>query len=201
MIDPRSRMLAAVRHILNTEGSRALTSRNVIRVAGLPPKGRWIKKHFNNTDGLLTAYLVQADFWLRLDDTIGTIRTDDLNDCTRLKALVVRILHHQLDCFFDSREMQELMVWGISRPRSRLKREFSDARERAAAELLTAADRLLGSREIPFLPMAVFLVGACYFLPFHAAQNLSTFCGLDLTTEEGKKEVYDAVAYLVNDVL
>src|SRR5690606_38719880 len=146
------------------------------------------KKHFDNMDGLLTAYLVQADFWLRLDDTIGTICTDDLNDCTRLKALVVRILHHQLDCFFDSREMQELMVWGISRPRSKLKREFSDARARAAAELLTAADRLLGSREIPFLPMALFLVGACYFLPIHAAQNLSTFCGLDLTTEEGKKE-------------
>jgi len=194
-------MLTAVRHILRTEGGRALTSRNVIRVAGLPPRGRWIKKHFGSLDGLLTAYLVQTDFWLCLDDTLGTIHADDLNSRVRLKALVVRILHEQLDCFFGSREMQELMAWGVSRPRSRLKREFSDARERAAEALLAAADRLLGSREIPFLPMAVFLVGACYFLPFHAAQNLSTFCGLDLATEEGKNEVYEGVAYLVDEVL
>ena len=194
-------MLAAVRHILHTEGGRALTPRNVICVANLPPKGRWIKKYFDNMDGLLTAYLVQTDFWLCLDNTLGTINADDLTDRARLKALVVRVLHEQLDCFFGSREMQELMAWGISRPKSRLKRQFSDARERAADTLLTAADRLLGSREIPFLPMAVFLVGACYFLPFHAAQNLSTFCGLDLTTEEGREAVYEGVAYLVDEVL
>lgn len=67
--------------------------------------------------------------------------------------------------------------------------------------MLDAADRMLGAPGDPFLPLAVFLVTASYFLPMHAAGNESTFCELDLSSAEGRQELYDALEYLVNGSL
>ena len=86
---------------------------------------------------------------------------------------------------------------GVDRPRGALKRRFSDARERSAAALLAAADSLLDSREVPFRALAAFLVGASYFLVFHATHNRTTFCGLDLCTKAGRNEIERAMAWLV----
>ncbi len=191
-------MLVAVGHILRTEGHRALIPRKVIRVSGLSPKGQWIKRCFGSMDKLLAEYLMQTDFWMRLGDMLGEIGEADLRNRDCVKALVIQVLHAQLDFFFGSHEMQELLMWGISRPGSVLKRRFSEARERSAETLLDAAEKLLGAPGSPFAPLAAFLVMASYLLPIHAIENESTFNGLDLATEAGRQELYDAVAYLID---
>lgn len=183
----KQQFLDAVGKILKTKGYAALKVNDIAATAGLDKK--LIYNYFGGVDQLIDEYIRSLDFWSNVSKEVPVVTDAG-------EALVKQMLVEQFDYVGNNKELQKVLLWGLSEKRKSLKR-VADEREAVGEVLLTGiTDPHFGEQSSQFRAAMALLVSGAYYLNLYPV-NGKTFCGIDVTTEEGKEEIRKALQKVV----
>lgn len=181
------KLLSAVGEIIRKEGYRGLGVNKIAYTAGVNKK--LIYRYFESVDKLIEQYVREKDYWVNFVSNMD-VETSMRQDFG--KEAIATILNKQLDFFYTANEMQHIVLWEISE-QSTLMREVAEARERLGSELFALSDELFQKSMVDLRALVALQVAGIYYLVLHARNNGSTFCEIDINTEEGRSRIKNAM--------
>ncbi len=187
----KQKLIDAVGKILMREGFQNIKVNRIEYVSKVSKK--LIYRYFGNLNGLIKAYLQQKDFWnIELQKTMGLER-----DPAPLGAdEIFDILKNNFDFLEHSREMQKLILWGVSE-KNKTHREIAANREKYGEPVLKRADLVFEKSGVDFRAVLVLLVSAAYYIVPHTQMLGTTMCGIDTTKKEERERVLDAMRMVI----
>ncbi|WP_293788741.1 TetR/AcrR family transcriptional regulator [uncultured Pedobacter sp.] len=191
----KAKLIEAVGEIIKESGYTGLGVNKIAKRAEVDKC--LIYRYFSGFDGLIEAYVLQRDYWLRTNNNAETFvqRPDE-----GLKEFVSRLLVEQFDYFNNSEEMQELIYWEISE-RNELLNSISRTREIKAGSLLARIDDEVSDNTIDFRSLSALLVAGIYYLNLHRRVNDSSFCELDINDPEDRQKLRKTITQLIYHAL
>lgn len=93
--------------------------------------------------------------------------------------------------------MQNMIAWELSETNPLL-REMADYKEKITGSIFELADPIFNKTNINIRAVNAILVAAVYYLTIHARVNGSTFCQIDINTEEGEQELLKTIKQLLD---
>ncbi|RQO66011.1 TetR/AcrR family transcriptional regulator [Pedobacter sp. KBW06] len=188
----KEKFLNAVGKILRTKGFSALKVNDIAAVAGLDKK--LIYNYFGGTDQLIDEYIKSQDFWSNVKNEPDL----DINDGGQ--GLSKAMLLWQFDYVFKNKELQKIILWGLLENRSSLKKLADDREESGDALFKNISDPHFGEHSWRYRAIMALLISGIYYLDIYASTNDNTFCGLNVKTEEGRKEIEEALSFMIDKV-
>ncbi len=188
----KQKLLAAVGKILRTKGYSGLKVSKIAAVAGYDKK--LIYEYFGSTDKLIDEYLKSQDYWSNVEHSNMEI---DLSDGGN--SLAKLTLLNQFESMKRNKEFQKIILWELSENRAILKKLADEREEIGEMMFKNITDPFFNEEKGKrFRAIMALLISGVYYLNIHTANNGSTFCGLDMKSEDGRREVEKAISYLVD---
>ena len=188
-----SNMIDAVGRVLKREGYQGLTISNITKEAGVDR--RLISFYFGDVDNLITTFLQQNDYWQnkgkeQIQTLVEALPSMD-------KTAVTSLLQGQFNTLNEHEILRKLIHWELGDDNPTLKK-LAQSREDLSVDILQKVENKYKNSKKDLRAMLAIQVAGLYYLSLHSSSNGSTFCGVDISTAEGKKRINDAVESLVD---
>lgn len=184
----KARMIAAVGKVIQKKGYHALNGPNIALECGLNKALIW--NYFGGLDQLVETYLTQKDFW-QIGDK-GILEQMATNPSAIDAELINELLKSQLNTFLKDKTKQKIIHWGLGEKTKSLK-NISDRREELGEQLFQSIDPRFEHSENDLRGTLALLISGIYYLSLQAKSTGSTFCGIDINTEEGKDRIEKSI--------
>lgn len=186
----KQKLLNAVGKILKTKGYSGLMVSKIAAVAGFDKK--LIYEYFGSTDKLIDEYIKSQDYWSKFE----LVEDIDLSDGGREMSKLAIL--NQFESLKKNKELQKILVWEMSESRPILKK-LLDQREEVGEELFkNITDPHFGDKAEEYRAITAILVAGIYHLNLYTGHNGSTFCGIEMKTEEGRKKIEKALVDIID---
>ncbi len=186
----KEKFLDAVGQILETKGYSALKVNDIAATAGVDKK--MIYNYFGGTDQLIDEYISSLDFWSNVDGQSVPEIADGGQEFTK------QLLSQQFDYVSNNKNLQKILLWGIAEKRNSL-RTIADDREQNGEQLFSlVADPYFAESATQFRAIMAILISGIYYLNMYKGMNAETFCGIDLTKEEGTQQIKEALEKIID---
>ncbi|PJJ66664.1 TetR/AcrR family transcriptional regulator [Chryseobacterium geocarposphaerae] len=188
----KQKLLAAVGKILRVKGYSGLKVSKIAAVAGFDKK--LIYEYFGSTDKLIDEYIKSQDYWSRVNqENVEVDISDGGKELSKIAIL------SQYDNLKKNKELQKIILWGLSESKPILKK-IADEREEMGEMLFTnIVDPYFGPEDsVRYRAIAALLVSGAYYLNLYTGHNASKFCGIDLKTDEGRQEIEKAIVDIID---
>lgn len=187
----KQKLLAAVGKILRVKGYSGLKVSKIAAVAGFDKK--LIYEYFGSTEKLIDEYIKSQDYWSRVNqDNVEVDFSDGGKELSKLAIL------NQFENLKKNKELQKIILWGLSENKPILKK-IADEREEMGEELFkNIVDPHFGEDATRYRAITALLISGVYYLNMYTGYNASTFCGIDLKTDEGRKEIEKAIVEIID---
>ncbi len=188
----KAKLVKAVGQILVKQGFQNIRINNIEKVSGVSKKA--IYDYFGGLDGLIKEYLDQVDYWktLKLPNDNPHLAQLGLID----EEFMFNLLKNDFEYFFKSKEMQKIVLWGISEKNKTI-RKLTDDREQLGEQIFENTDHIFEDTTIDFRAVMAIFVASIYYMGLHTSTNGSTLCGIDLSKEDGKNRILNAMNSLL----
>ncbi|CAI8881238.1 MULTISPECIES: TetR/AcrR family transcriptional regulator [unclassified Chryseobacterium] len=187
----KQKLLAAVGKILRVKGYSGLKVSKIAAVAGFDKK--LIYEYFGSTDKLIDEYIKSQDYWSQVNQDVDMDFSDGGHELTKMVVL------NQFENLKKNKELQKIILWELSESKPILKKLVEQREE--------VGEVLFGNISDPYFGEGVatrhraimaLIVSGAYYLNLYTGYNANKFCGIDLKTEEGRKEIEAAVVELID---
>ncbi|MBD3904119.1 TetR/AcrR family transcriptional regulator [Chryseobacterium sp. Ch-15] len=186
----KQKLLNAVGKILKTKGYSGLMVSKIAAVAGFDKK--LIYEYFGSTDKLIDEYIKSQDYWSRFAPEGDVDLSDGGKEMSKLAIL------NQFETLKKNKELQKILVWEMSESRPILKK-LLDQREEVGEELFkNITDPHFGDKAEEYRAITAILVAGIYHLNLFTGHNGTTFCGIEMKTEEGRKKIEKALVDIID---
>lgn len=186
----KQKLLNAVGKILKTKGYSGLMVSKIAAVAGFDKK--LIYEYFGSTDKLIDEYIKSQDYWSKFAPEGDIDLSDGGKEMSKLAIL------NQFETLKKNKELQKILVWEMSESRPILKK-LLDQREEVGEELFkNITDPHFGDKAEEYRAITAILVAGIYHLNLFTGHNGSTFCGIEMKTEEGRKKIEKALVDIID---
>ncbi|CAD7816038.1 hypothetical protein CHRY9390_03088 [Chryseobacterium aquaeductus] len=189
----KQKLLNAVGKILKTKGYSGLMVSKIAAVAGFDKK--LIYEYFGSTDKLIDEYIRSQDYWSKVDEKQMEMDID-LSDGGKEMSKIT--LLSQYESLKKNKELQKIIVWELSESRAVLKKLFEQREDVGENFFKNITDPHFGEKSDEYRAITALLVGGIYHLNLYTAHNGSTFCGLDLKSEDGRKKIEKAIVDIID---
>jgi len=189
----KSKLIRAVGEILVKEGHQNIRINKIEEVSGVAKK--CIYDYFGGLEGLIKAYLDQVDFWKVVEHQLGAKENTALPDIN--VDFMFDLLKNDFQYFLKSTEMQKIVLWGISEKNKTIRMMNEDS-EKLGEQIFEKADEKFEETEVDFRATIAIFVASIYYMILHSKNNGSTMCGIDISNEEGKNRIFNALKRLLN---
>jgi AcrR family transcriptional regulator len=187
-----ARMIAAVGKVLLKKGYPGLTPPNIAIAAGVDKKLVWT--YFGGIDNLVEEYILQKDFWKfaekgyisHLLKEPNNIQKNDISD----------LLKNQLATVLKDKSLQKIIHWELGE-NNKMLRKIADKREEIGEQVFSLIMPDFETANVDLRARLALIIGGIYHLSIHAKTNGSTFCGIDLNTDEGQKRIENTIQEIV----
>lgn len=187
----KQKLLCAVGKILRTKGYSGLKVSKIAAVAGFDKK--LIYEYFGSTEKLIDEYIRTQDYWSKINqDNIEV----DISDGGR--ALSKMAILNQYEHIKKNKELQKIILWGLSESKPILKKIADEREEMGELLFKNIVDPYFQERSTRYRAIAALLVSGTYYLNLYMAHNASMFCGIDLKSDEGRKEIEKAIIEIID---
>lgn len=191
----KQKLINAVGKVLEIKGYSGLTATNISKAAGL--SRRLITTYFDSVDNLIETYVRNKDYWTEASGNINKII--EQNQGNNTKEVIDYLLQNQLDYFYNSKEMQKLILWEISE-KTKIMYEVCDDRERLGSKVFELADEEFKADAIDIRAVSALLVAGIYYMVLHAKSTNTLFCGIDINETEGMNRIKKAISLILKKV-
>lgn len=188
----KQKLINAVGKVLETKGYTGLTATNIAKAAGL--SRRLITIYFDSVDELVETYVRNKDYWVEASGKAGEMIVE--NKGKKTKELLDYLLQNQLNYFYNSPEMQKLVLWEISE-KSKIMYEVCEDRERLGTKVFSLIDKELSDDKTDIRAVSALLVAGIYYMVLHAKSTDTTFCEIDINQPEGMQRIKNAVSLIL----
>lgn len=190
----RQKLIQAVGKLFVKEGHTGL---NAVKIASIAKVDRkLIYLYFGSLTNLIECYFKETDFWsLSYNQYISELLA---NQKPLGQREITTILKGQFENIIRNKAFQKSIQWEISE-KSRLMRNVADAREQLGNQLFCLTEKYFDKGDVDLRAILALQIAGIYYLGLHAKVNGSTFCGIDINREEGRKRIEDALEQVVND--
>lgn len=187
----KQKLLNAVGKILKTKGYSGLMVSKIAAVAGFDKK--LIYEYFGSTDKLIDQYIKSQDYWSTLEQKDMDV---DLSDGG--KEMSKMALLNQYESLKKNKELQKIIVWELSESRPILKKVVEQREEVGEGLFKNITDPHFGDRSEEYRAITALLVAGIYHLNLYTAHNGTTFCGISVKTEDGRKKIEKAIVDIID---
>ena len=188
----QQKLINAVGAVLKEKGYAGISIPNIIKKAKVDR--RLIYTYYGGLDNLVEEYLNSRDYWMtKVAPKVQEIafKSEHFGE-----KQIVEILHTLYDAVDGSVDLQKMILWQISEYHDKL-RALVDNREKLGEPLFKATDADFKDTGINLRPMLAVQIAGIYYLVLHSKSNKSTFCEINLETEEGKNQIKEAIAKMM----
>lgn len=186
----KQKLLNAVGKILKTKGYSGLMVSKIAAVAGFDKK--LIYEYFGSTDKLIDEYIKSQDYWSKFEPESDMDLSDGGKEMSKMAII------NQFDSLKKNKELQKILVWEMSESRPVLKK-LLDQREEVGEELFkNITDPHFGDKSEDYRAITALLVAGCYHLNLYTGYNGSTFCGIDMKSEDGRQKIKKAIGDIID---
>ncbi|GGH32983.1 TetR/AcrR family transcriptional regulator [Sphingobacterium alkalisoli] len=183
-----NKLIQAVGIVIEKYGYTGLNIANIASEAGVDRK--LISLYFGTVDNLVETYIKGKDYWVGA--SVGAMEMLAKTANAGSREFLENLLINQIDHFSKDEEMQKVVLWQISE-KSDIMSHVTQSRERLSSLFFPFSDRELAGKDVDLRAVSSLLVAGIYYLVLHAKSTDSTFCEIDLTTEEGMDRIKNAV--------
>ncbi|AZA49810.1 TetR/AcrR family transcriptional regulator [Chryseobacterium carnipullorum] len=187
----KKKFLDAVGKILKTKGYAGLKVNDIATTAGVDKK--MIYTYFGGINGLMDEYIRSKDYW---SNVTTEKMAPDLETGGRL--FTEAMLLEQFDYIFKNREVQKLLLWRLSESRKSLTKMTNMQEENGESLFKFIIEPHFGERTQDFRAITAIIISGLYYLNMYSSVNGSIFCGIDLSTEDGREKIKKAVSFLID---
>ncbi len=188
----KRKLIWAVGEIIKMDGFESLSASKVARKAEVDRK--LIGRYFGGLSQLIEAYVVENDYWMLFTDHIKEIIKS--NSYSGSQELITSVLQNQFGYFYSEKDMQRLILWELT-SNSPLMKSIHNARESMGQKFFELTDEHFKQTDVNFRAIGALLVGGIYYTVLHTIYNGGKFADLDISTEEGQKEILKAIGQIV----
>lgn len=174
---------AAVESVLKRGFSSSLVS-EIIKKAKIGPVVFY--NRYQNLEEFFSEFVKGYDYWFS-DVAKEANKRETPHD------QFIALIEGLQECMIEKSVMQELIRWEIVEGNDITKRTAS-IREMFTLPLAEKYDDLFKNSGIDFVAIATIIVSGLYYLYLH--KDRSTFCNIDMNTEEGRNRVNQAIKFL-----
>lgn len=174
---------AAVESILKRGFSGSLVS-EIIKKAKIEPVVFY--NRYQNLEEFFSEFVKGYDYWFS-DVAKEANKQETPHD------QFIALIEGLQECMIEKSVMQELIRWEIAEGNDITKRTAS-IREMFTLPLAEKYDDLFKNSGIDFVAIATIIISGLYYLYLH--KDRSTFCNIDMNTEEGRNRVNQAIKFL-----
>lgn len=174
---------AAVESVLKRGFSGSLVS-EIIKKAKIEPVVFY--NRYQNLEEFFSEFVKGYDYWFS-DVAKEANKQETPHD------QFIALIEGLQECMIEKSVMQELIRWEIAEGNDITKRTAS-IREMFTLPLAEKYDDLFKNSGIDFVAIATIIVSGLYYLYLH--KDRSTFCNIDMNTEEGRNRVNQAIKFL-----
>ena len=174
---------AAVESVLKRGFSGSLVS-EIIKKAKIEPVVFY--KRYKNLEEFFSEFVKGYDYWF------SDVAKEANKQETSYDQFIALIEGLQ-ECMIEKSVMQELIRWEIAEDNDITKRTAS-IREMFTIPLVEKYDNLFKNSGIDSVAIATIIVSGLYYLYLH--KDRSTFCNIDMNTEEGRNRINQAIKFL-----
>lgn len=187
----KSQLISAVGTILIKEGFQNIRINRIEAISGLSKM--LIYKYFSGLDGLIKAYLLQTDFWNKEKEQYESL----FKDIAPLeKDTMTQLLKEGFEYLESNREMQKMVLWGISTQNKTIK-NIADKREEFGKTVFECSDLIFKDTDIDFRAVIGLMVSAIYYIVLHGKMLNSPICGVDPSTKEGRERFMTMIKKII----
>lgn len=187
-----AKLIQAVGIVLEKKGYTGLTITNVAAVAGVDRK--LISVYFGTFTNLVESYIKEKDYWATINENARKSLTEEPKISSQY--VLENLLLDQLEQFSDDEEMQKVVLWQISENIG-LMDHVIQCRERINNLFFSAASQELKDPNVDITAISSLLSAGIYYLVLHTKTTNSTFCEIDLTTEEGMGRIKNTIKEII----
>lgn len=174
---------AAVESVLKRGFSGSLVS-EIIKKAKIEPVVFY--NRYQNLEEFFSEFVKGYDYWF--SDV-----AKEANKQEKPYDQFIALIDGLQECMIEKSVMQELIRWEIAEGNDITKRTAS-IREMFTLPLAEKYDDLFKNSGIDFVAIATIIVSGLYYLYLH--KDRSTFCNIDMNTEEGRDRINQAIKFL-----
>lgn len=189
-----SMLVQAVGTVLESKGYTGLTSTNIAKAAGVDRK--LVSVYFGSVNNLIETYIKGKNYWDTINESAINLLTTAPETSTRL--ILENLLLTQLEHFTNDVEMQKVVLWQISE-NTELMAHVTANREEIYPLLFPKADQELKDQQVDLRAISSILVAGIYYLVLHTKTTNSTFCEIDLTTDQGMGRIKTTIKKILQD--
>ena len=174
---------AAVESVLKRGFSGSLVS-EIIKKAKIEPVVFY--NRYQNLEEFFSEFVKGYDYWY----------SDVAKEANKRETSYdqfIALIEGLQECMIEKSVMQELIRWEIAEGNDITKRTAS-IREMFTIPLAEKYDDLFKNSGIDFVAIATIIVSGLYYLYLH--KDRSTFCNIDMNTEEGRDRINQAIKFL-----
>lgn len=187
-------LIQAVGIVLKQKGYTGLTVSNITAEAGVDRK--LVSLYFGSVNNLVEIYIKGKDYWeVMYENPIKLLTTSpQTSTCHILENLLLNQLEH----FSTDEEMQKIVLWQISE-NTELMAHVTESREKIFNLFFPKADQELKGKNVDLRAISSILVAGIYYIVLHTKTTNSTFCEIDLTTDEGMGRIKTTIKKILED--
>lgn len=174
---------AAVESVLKRGFSGSLVS-EIIKKAKIEPVVFY--NRYQNLEEFFSEFVKGYDYWF-------SDLAKEANKQETPHDQFIALIEGLQECMIEKSVMQELIRWEIAEGNDITKRTAS-IREMFTLPLAEKYDDLFKNSGIDFVAIATIIISGLYYLYLH--KDRSTFCNIDMNTEEGRNRVNQAIKFL-----
>ncbi|MGA6119870.1 TetR/AcrR family transcriptional regulator [Sphingobacterium anhuiense] len=189
-----NKLIQAVGIVLKQKGYTGLTVSNITAEAGVDRK--LVSVYFGSVNNLIETYIKGKNYWDTINESAINLLTTAPETSTRL--ILENLLLTQLEHFTNDEEMQKVVLWQISE-NTELMAHVTANREEIYPLLFPKADQELKNQQVDLRAISSILVAGIYYLVLHTKTTNSTFCEIDLTTDQGMGRIKTTIKKILED--
>ncbi|MCW2262209.1 MULTISPECIES: TetR/AcrR family transcriptional regulator [Sphingobacterium] len=189
-----NKLIQAVGIVLKQKGYTGLTVSNITAEAGVDRK--LVSVYFGSVNNLIETYIKGKNYWDTINESAINLLTTASETSTRL--ILENLLLTQLEHFTNDEEMQKVVLWQISE-NTELMAHVTANREEIYPLLFPKADQELKDQQVDLRAISSILVAGIYYLVLHTKTTNSTFCEIDLTTDQGMGRIKTTIKKILED--
>ncbi|AZA98974.1 TetR/AcrR family transcriptional regulator [Chryseobacterium joostei] len=189
----KKKFLYAVGKILKTKGHAGLKVNDIASTAGVDKK--MIYTYFGGMDGLVDEYIRSNDYWSKITTEEIEKMKPKIDDGGR--SFMEEMLHSQFDYIYKNKEAQKLLLWRLSESRKSLKKLTDKQEENGEYIFKLMMDPYFKENSKDFRAIMAIVVSGLYYLNLRSSVNGNIFCGVDLTSTDGRDNIKRAVSFLI----
>lgn len=175
---------AAVESVLKRGFSGSLVS-EIIKKAKIEPVVFY--NRYKNLEEFFSEFVKGYDYWF----------SDVSKEANKQKTSYdqfIALINGLQEYLIKKTVMQELIRWEIAEDNEITNRTAS-IREMFTLPLAEKYDNIFKNSGIDFVAIATIIISGLYYLYLH--KDRSTFCDIDMNTEEGRNRINQAIKFLV----